>query len=59
MVTKEKIKKEIDKLSETEAEKVYLHVESLKKTKRHKLLIPTLKLGGKLDKEDLRSLAYE
>lgn len=59
MVTKEKIKKEIDMLSETEAEKVYLYVESLKKTKRHKLLIPTLKLGGKLDNEGLRSLAYE
>jgi len=59
MITKEKIKKEIDKLSETEAEKVYLYVASLKKTKKHKLHIPAFNLGGKLDKEDLRTLAYE
>lgn len=59
MITKENIKKEIDKLTETEVKKVYLYVTSLKKTKKQTLNIPALNLGGKLDKEDLRSLAYE
>lgn len=59
MITKEKIKIEIDKLTETEVEKVYLYLTSLIKTKRPDLNIPALNLGGKLDKEDLRSLAYE
>ncbi len=33
MITKEKVKKEIDKLSDTEVEKVYLYLFSLRKTK--------------------------
>jgi hypothetical protein len=33
MITKEKVKKEIDKLSDTEVEKVYLYLSSLRKTK--------------------------
>jgi len=59
MITKEKVKKEIDRLSETELEKVYLYLSSLKKTKKSKLNIRSLKLKGKLDEKDLRSLAYE
>ncbi len=34
MITKEKLKKEIDRLSDTELEKVYLYLSSLKKTKK-------------------------
>ena len=59
MTTKEKVKKEIDKLSETELEKVYLYLSSLRKTKKTRLNIRSLNLQGKLDEEDLRSLAYE
>ena len=59
MITKEKVKKEIDKLSDTEVEKVYLYLSSLRKTKLSPLNIRSLKLKGKLDGEDLRSLAYE
>ncbi len=59
MITKEKVKKEIDKLSVTEAEKVYLYLSSLRKTKISPLNIRSLKLKGKLDGENLRSLAYE
>jgi len=59
MTTKEKVKKEIDKLSETELEKVYLYLSSLRKTKKTRLNIRSLNLQGKLDEENLRSLAYE
>jgi len=59
MITKEKVKKEIDKLSDTELEKVYLYLSSLSKTKKNQPNIRSLKLKGILDKEDLRSSAYE
>lgn len=59
MVTKEKVKKEIDRLSETDLEKVYLYLSSLKKTKKPRPNIRSLKLKGKLDEHDLRSIAYE
>lgn len=59
MITKEKVKKEIDRLSDTDLEKVYLYLSSLNKTKKTRLNIRTLKLKGKLDEEDIRSLAYE
>lgn len=59
MITKEKVKKEIDRLSEAELEKVYLYLSSLYKAKKSRPNIRSLKLQGKLDEEDLRSLAYE
>jgi hypothetical protein len=59
MITKEKVKKEIDKLSDTEVEKVYLYLSSLRKTKISPQNIRSLKLKGKLDEQDLRSVAYE
>ncbi len=59
MITKEKVKKEIDRLSDTDLEKVYLYLSSLSKTKKVRPNIRSMKLKGKLDKEELRSLAYE
>jgi len=59
MITKEKVKKEIDRLSEVELEKVYLYLSSLHSEKTTKPNIRSLKLNGKLDGKDLRSLAYE
>ena len=59
MITKEKVKKEIDRLSETELEKVYLYLSSLNKTNKSQPNIRSLKLKGKLDEQDLRSVAYE
>lgn len=59
MITKEKVKKEIDRLSEAELEKVYLYLSSLNKTKKSRLNIRSLKLKGVLDKDDLRTIAYE
>jgi len=59
MITKEKVKKEIDQLSDTDLAKVYLYLSSLKKKKKSPLNIRSLKLEGKLDSKDLRSIAYE
>lgn len=59
MITKEKVKKEIDRLSEVELEKVYLYLSSLTKEKKKKANIRSLKLDGKLDSKDPRSVAYE
>ncbi len=59
MITKEKLKKEIEKLSELEMAKVYLYLSSLPKETTAKNHISSLKLGGKLDKKNTRSIAYE
>jgi len=59
MITKEKVKKEIDRLSEVELEKVYLYLSSLSKEKKSKPNIRSLKLNGKLDTKNIRSIAYE
>ena len=59
MITKEKVKKEIDRLSDVDVEKVYLYLSSLRKAQKTKPNIRFLKLEGKLDQKDLRSLAYE
>lgn len=60
MITKEKVKKEIDRLSEVELEKVYLYLSSLDKEKKKKESnIRSLKLNGKLDTKNLRTIAYE
>jgi hypothetical protein len=59
MITKEKVKKEIDRLSEVELEKVYLYLSSLPKEPNKKNRISAHKLNGKLDKKNIRSIAYE
>lgn len=59
MITKEKVKKEIDRLSDVELEKVYLYLSSLTKEKKAKPNIRSLKLNGKLDTKNIRSIAYE
>lgn len=59
MITKEKVKKEIDRLSDVELEKVYLYLSSVTKSNTAKTSIRSLKLKGKLDKKDIRSIAYE
>jgi len=59
MITKEKVKKEIDQLSEVELEKVYLYLSTLSKEKKKKPDIRSLKLNGKLDTKNIRSIAYE
>lgn len=57
MITKEKVKKEIDRLSETDLEKVYLYLCSLRKKEKSRPNIRSLRLKGKLDSQrgDLKS----
>ncbi|MEO1022259.1 MAG: hypothetical protein AAFW89_06920 [Bacteroidota bacterium] len=59
MITKENVKKEIDRLSDTELEKVHRYLSLLDKRKKTSSTIRSLKLNGKLDDRNLRSLAYE
>ncbi len=59
MISKEQVKKEIDGLSDAELEKVYQYLTSLKKAKKSTPEIRSLKLNGKLDSRDIRSLVYE
>lgn len=59
MITKEEVKQEIDRLSEVELEKVYLYLSSLTKEKKKRPNIRSLKLNGKLDTKNIRSIAYE
>lgn len=59
MITKEKVKDKIDQLSETDFKRIFLFLTSIGKEKNDKVKIPPLKLGGKLDKENIRSIAYK
>jgi hypothetical protein len=59
MITKNQVKKEIDRLSNSEVEKVYLYLTSLKKSNLAQPNIRSLKLSGSLDHKNLRELAYE
>lgn len=59
MVTKELVKKKIDRLSKIELEKVYLYLSSLTKENKKKPKIRSLKLNGKLDKKNIRVIAHE
>lgn len=56
MISKEKVKQQIDRLSDQEVEKVYLYLSIIKK--KSKPNIRSLKLHGKLDNQDLRTLVY-
>ncbi|TVQ08748.1 MAG: hypothetical protein EA364_15010 [Balneolaceae bacterium] len=59
MGTKENIKKQIDTLSEGDAEKVYQYMVNLKGKPTPKKPLPSLDLKGKLDDKNIRSLAYD
>ena len=59
MVTKEQVKKEIDRLSNSNLEQAYHYLATLNKPSVSKPVISSFKLGGKLDKVDVRTIAYE
>ncbi len=59
MTTKEKIKKEIDKLPDDIIEKLYKYINSLSTPKKSKKKIHTFNLRGQLDNVNLRERAYE
>ena len=59
MTTKEKVKKEIDKLPDDIIEKVYKYIATLRAKTAHKKKIHTFNLKGQLDNVNVRERAYE
>ena len=59
MTTKEKVKKEIDKMPGYLLEKVYKYITSLRTKKTTKKKIHTYNLKGQLDDVNIRERAYE
>ncbi len=59
MITKEKVKKEIDKMPDDLVQEVYEFISNIKTTKIRKGKLHTYKLKGKFDNLDIRESAYE
>ncbi len=59
MTTKEKVKKEIDKMPNDTLEKVSRYINSLKTKTTQKKKIRTFDLKGQLDNVNIRERAYE
>jgi len=59
MTTKEKIKKEIDKLPDDTIEKLYKYINSLSPKKENRKKFHTFNLNGQLDNVNIRARAYE
>ncbi len=59
MTTKEKVKREIDKLPDESLEKVYKYIHSLRTQPVRKKKIHTFNLKGQLDNVNIRERAYE
>ena len=59
MTTKEKVKKEIDKMPEDLLEQVYEFIDSIKSKRHKKTRIHTFKLKGTFDNLNIREKAYE
>ncbi len=58
-LNKKKIMQEISSLPADELEKLYKFINSLKEKRKQKLKLKTISLRGKLDNENIRSLAYD
>jgi len=59
MITKEKVKQEIDKMPDDILEKVYKYINSLRTKKQRANKIHTFSLKGQLDNINIREKAYE
>ena len=59
MNTKEKVKKEIDKMPEDLLEQVYTFINSIKSKKTRRKKLHTFKLKGMFDDVNIREKAYE
>ena len=59
MITKERIKREIDRMPNDLLEKVYKYINGLKSPKINKKKFHTYKLKGQFDNINARERAYE
>lgn len=60
MITKEKVKKEIDRIPDNLLEDIYSYIQySMGQTKKSVRSIHTYKLAGQFDEIDIRANAYE
>ncbi|MBU0560502.1 MAG: hypothetical protein KJ799_10430 [Bacteroidetes bacterium] len=59
MVTKERIKREIDRMPNELLEKVYKYINGLTSLKTNKKKLHTYKLNGQFDNINIRERAYE
>jgi hypothetical protein len=59
MNTKEKVKKEIDKMPEDLLEQVYAFINTIKSKKPKRKKLHTFKLKGMFDDVNIREKAYE
>ena len=59
MITKEKVKKEIDKMPDDLVQEVYKFISNIKTTKIRKGKLRTYRLKGKFDNLAIRESAYE
>lgn len=59
MTTKEKVKREVDKMPNDLLEKVYEYINSLRTKKKPTKKIHTFNLKGQLDNLNIRKKAYE
>lgn len=59
MVTKERIKREIDRMPNELLEKVYKYINGLTSPKTNKKKLRTYKLKGQFDGTNVRERAYE
>lgn len=59
MITKSRIKREIDRMPDDLLEKVYEYINRLTTTKKNTRKFPTYKLKGQFDNINIRERAYE
>ncbi len=59
MITKAKLKREIDKLPDKFLVKVYEYINSLKSPEKKKKKLHTFKLKGRFDNINVREKSYE
>ena len=59
MITKEELKKEVDKLPENMLEEVYSLLKRITRQQKESKQLTTRNFNGKLDHTDIRKAAYE
>ncbi len=59
MISKDRLKNEIDRMPDELVEKVYIYLTSIKKIKNPEKRIHSFRLNGAFDQKNIRKNAYE